>query len=474
METPCVVRAVLSALVGSWLCTAGTFPLPFPVRPTSFPLKRPTVTGTVVAWGNNNSGQTLPQLGLKGVVAITAGSTTTFALRSDGTVVGWGSSDPVLTGMPAGIQGRTVAISAGNEHALALLSDGTVVAWGVNDSGDSTVPSGLSSVVAVSAGDGISLALKADGTVVAWGVNSSGQATVPKGLGNVVAISAGRLASLALVADGAIDGRVAGWPMDWAGVPGGLSGVVAIAEGKYFASIPAAGDAIALRSDGTVQEFNPNWFGSTPQTLKNVVASARGYSHSIALRDDGTVIAWGITGPSNEPPAGLTNVVAIAAGYYHSVALVSDGLSLPPGATARAQVVNGFVVGLDVLNGGRGYAVPPLVVIRGGGGSGATATAILRDGAVVGFKITNPGSDYTSPPTVLVASPPFAPELSVAVSRVSVSMKVVLGKSYQIQASSDSANWAAVGGAFVADSETLTQEFAVADTGRFFRVVEIQ
>jgi hypothetical protein len=32
----------------------------------------------------------------------------------------------------------------------------------------------------------------------------------------------------------------------------------------------------------------------------------------------------------------------------------------------------------------------------------------------------------------------------------------------------------AVGSPFVADSESLTQEFTVADTGRFFRVVEVQ
>ena len=472
METPRVVCAALAALVGSWLCAAATFPLPFPVRPTSFPLKRPTVTGTVVAWGNNNSGQTLPQSGLKGVVAIAADTDTTFALRSDGTVVGWGSSSLGLTTVPPKIQGRTVAISVGSHHALALLSDGTVIAWGANDYGQSTVPTGLSSVVAVSTASGLSVALKADGSVAAWGgglIAQGAVTNVPAGLGNVVAISAGNQGSLALVVDGVIDGRVVDWPIGWAYVPGGLSGVVAIDKGRYSASI-------ALRRDGTVEVWDPNGSPTVPTGLNQVVAVANGFRHFIALRSDGTVVAWGSNNDYGQTtiPVGLANVVAIAAGESHSVALVSDGLSLPPGATARAQVVNGFVVGLDILNGGRGYTVPPLVVIRGGGGTGATATAILSDGAVVGFKITNPGSDYTSPPTVLVASPPFAPEVFVAVSKVSVAMKVVLGKTYQIQASSDSENWVAVGSPFVADSESLTQEFAVADTGRFFRVVEVQ
>ena len=470
METPRVVRAALAALFGSWLCAAATFPLPFPVRPTSFPLVRPTVTGTVVAWGNNEYGQTIPQ-SLKGVVAVTAGSQTTFALLSDGIVVGWGSPAHGLTNVPAGIQGRTVAISTGIFHTLALLNDGTVVGWGLNAWGEISVPSNLTSVVAISAGASYSLALKADGSVVAWGQDSNGQGKVPAGLGNVVAISAGPQAGLALVVDGVIDGRVVGWPSQYSWVPSGLSRLVGISKDRD-------GGSTVLTSDGTLLGWNGGNAGfqyAIPKDLNQVVAVVGGETDALALRNDGTVVTWGknLFGRMSVP-AGLSNVVAIAAGDQHFVAVVSDGLKLPPGATARAQVVNGFVVGLDVSNGGRGYTVPPLVLIRGGGGSGATATATIRDGAVVGFKVTNPGSGYTSLPTVLVASPPFAPEVSVAVSRVSVSMKVVLGKTYQLQASSDSANWAPVGSPFVADSETLTQEFTVADTGRFFRVVEVQ
>jgi len=47
--------------------------------------------------------------------------------------------------------------------------------------------------------------------------------------------------------------------------------------------------------------------------LTNVIAIACGDSHSLALRSDGTVAAWGIPMPENERSAGLTNVVAIAA-----------------------------------------------------------------------------------------------------------------------------------------------------------------
>ena len=48
---------------------------------------------------------------------------------------------------------------------LALKSDGTVVGWGLN--GQATPPSGLTGVTAIAAGSNHGLALKSDGTVVA-------------------------------------------------------------------------------------------------------------------------------------------------------------------------------------------------------------------------------------------------------------------------------------------------------------------
>lgn len=64
---------------------------------------------------------------------------------------------------------------------------------------------------------------------------------------------------------------------------------------------------------------------NVPPTLSNAVAVAGGSSHSLALKRDGTVIAWGgYPGLTNVPP-GLTGVMAIAAGSYHNLALTRDG-----------------------------------------------------------------------------------------------------------------------------------------------------
>jgi hypothetical protein len=129
--------------------------------------------GTVVAWGDNNSGQTTIPSGLSGVTAIAA-SSYTVALKNDGNVVAWGNNPTV----PGSLSGVT-AIAAGGAHTVALKNDGTVVAWGDNTYGQTTIPSALSGVTAIAARDSQTVALKSDGTVVAWGYNYFGQTTIP-------------------------------------------------------------------------------------------------------------------------------------------------------------------------------------------------------------------------------------------------------------------------------------------------------
>jgi len=84
----------------------------------------------------------------------------------------------------------------------------------------------------------------------------------------------------------------------------------------------------------------------------------------------------------------------------------------PHGASATAMVVNGFVVGAPLSDGGCGYTNTPAVSFIGGGGNGATATAVVSNGVVVNIAITSVGTGYTSVPTVYIA-PSFgwAPQL---------------------------------------------------------------
>lgn len=106
-------------------------------------------------------------------------------------------------------------------------------------------------------------------------------------------------------------------------VPAGLSGVTAIAAGYS--------KTVALKNDGTVVAWGYSGNGQTtvPAGLSGVSAiAAGGYytGHTVALKSNGTVVAWGDDGYGLATvPAGLSGVIAIAAGYYHTVALKNDG-----------------------------------------------------------------------------------------------------------------------------------------------------
>ena len=271
------------------------------------------------SWNSPSTGQSFTApAGLTNVVAIAAGFGNDIALKADGTVVTWGDNQYGQTNVPSGLS-NVVAVSAGDGHYLALKEDGTVVGWGWNDYGQATgVPHGspgavtilgrpLTNVVAIAAGDAFSLALKADGTVIEWGdVSNPG----PTGASNVVAISANSFPA-ALKSDGTVVG------LGWYHPPPALSSVVAIAAGSEA--------FLALNADGTVFGEGPD-VEELPSGMSNVVAIATGRefgnNHALALKIDGTVVAWGNnTYGQISIPVGFSNVVAIAAGYKHSLFL---------------------------------------------------------------------------------------------------------------------------------------------------------
>ena len=260
--------------------------------------------GSMWAWGSNGDGQlgdgtttnrsVTHVSALSGVVQVSGGSYFSLALKSDGTVwamgrnqVGQlGNNTTVGSSVPVPVSGlaNVTAIAAGAGHGLALKSDGTVWAWGANSAGqlgngtttDSSVPvqvSALIDVTAISAGGGHSLALKADGTVWSWGLNSKGQ------LGDGTFTFANR----------SIPAQVTG-----------LSGVITrIAGGSEH--------SLALKSDGTVWAWGSDAYGQlgdgtlaparpTPVqvlNLTNVIEIGAGVLHSLAIKSDGSVWAWG-------------------------------------------------------------------------------------------------------------------------------------------------------------------------------------
>lgn len=99
--------------------------------------------------------------------------------------------------------------------------------------------------------------------------------------------------------------------------------------------------SVALKDDGRVIAWGSNQFGqcNVPPDLSGVKAIAAGANrHTLALKSDGCIVAWGdnVYGQCNIP-FGLSGVKAIAAGGDHSVALKCDGTVIAWGKNNKGQ-----------------------------------------------------------------------------------------------------------------------------------------
>ncbi len=280
--------------------------------------------GTVVGWGENcygevTGGSRLNSRPTNGIVsisghplvatAVAAGDGFSIALKRDGTVVAWGMNEIGQTSVPMGLS-KVVAVAAGKRHGLALRSTGQVIQWGASGF---PPPQNLSNVVAIAAGGdhfGRNLALTRDGQLIAWGGESSiGGATPPSWLSNIVSISVGERHSLA----GTQEGRVAGWGDNADGEATGIPTPNHPNLGAGFVAL--SGEELS----GVMAVACANRYGM----------AGIGCSYSLALKRDGSVVAWGRSGlrPVGVAP-GLTNIIAIAAGRNFSLALQAEE---PPG-----------------------------------------------------------------------------------------------------------------------------------------------
>lgn len=353
--------------------------------------------GTLYTWGRNELGQLgngtllgsgygddpdtadLPvryEVDVAGLVSVVNRQTFMMAVRGDGHVMTWGSNRDGQLGyeaegdcgsggsspcrrVPTEVPGidAAIAIAPGFDHAVVLLDDGSVVTFGSNESGQL----GYETLE-----------------------ESSSTPTPIADLTEIVQIASGSDASYALTADG----DVYAWGENDRGQLG---------RGE------ADGDAHPL------PVVIPD--------LDGVVALAAANTTALALRDDGTVAAWGRnhTGQAGvgddsgdnvlvpttilvEPSRGmfvpLADVENIAADGFVGLAVTTEGRVYAWGLGALGQLGQGVLKGGDRDLDSRVVASPLSVssddddsfdVVEIEGGAGGPSMSLTRDGDLFGW-----------------------------------------------------------------------------------------
>jgi alpha-tubulin suppressor-like RCC1 family protein len=305
--------------------------------------------GSVESWGSNLPPVPVPN---SGFTAIAAGSGTNYALRSDGSIAVWGSDNYGQHNVPLPNSGF-VALSAGDYFALALRNDGSIAAWGRDNFGQLTLPIPNEGFSAVAAGSSHAMALREEGSVEAWGDNSQGQTDLPVPNNGFAHIAAGFYHSVGVRDNGEMiawgrrnDGACGVYPPnenfiaidnDLAIRPDGSLWLYLQGYAPPDVPVPNIGFvhvqrrgtwSLALRDDGSIAAWGDNYSNqlNVPAPNSGYVSFTSGSLHSVALRDDGSIEAWGDnwSGQCNIPDPSA-EYIAVTAGSQHSAAVKADG-----------------------------------------------------------------------------------------------------------------------------------------------------
>lgn len=150
---------------------------------------------------------------------------------------------------------------------------------------------------------------------------------------------------------------------------------------------------------GTSYRPRQTWFKNRDLALKTMLD----YVNNILSKND-------IVGKSNlEDLNQIETYPVIADGHYDEAVELSDdlvtvGTNGKVQAKLSAQIVNGKIVNVNIVDSGNGYKVAPTVKIYGNGKGAKIQTAIDLTGKVVSVRILNQGYGYTETPK-LIARP---------------------------------------------------------------------
>ncbi len=424
--------------------------------------------GTVWAWGSNRFGELgdgsnmerdLPVqvTGLSGIIQIAGGEAHSIALKSDGTVWAWGDNSAGQLGLgkvqetstPLQVSGLTkvIQIATGSYHTLVIRKGGAVWAWGFNDDGEvgdgsgtqqsSPVQvAGLANIVKIAGGFYHSLAVKSDGTAYGWGSNYTGQLgdgtntdrlspVKIYGATGATNVTAGGYHSLLLKSDGTVwgtgnnaDGQLGNGTYETTFIMFPCPGVANATQ------IAAGGShSLALASDGSVMAWGDNHGGQLGDNMNELTSPVAvsvpnlagasqiqaGSAYCIALKSDGTALAWGDNadgqlgngghGKRDAPQmvAGVGDILQTSGGYYHQLVLQPNGTVWAWGANFVGQVGDGTYFERDSA-----VKIPGLKSITQIAGGGFHSLALKSNGTVWAWgdnyygELGDGGSEYSS------------------------------------------------------------------------------
>ncbi len=382
--------------------------------------------GTVAASGMNRYGN-LNVGKWSGIRSVCAGPGHTVGVREDGSAVAAGDTSEGKCAVDT--WKGLVKAAAGENHTLGLREDGTVVAAGANTQNQCNV-SDWSGIRDVAAGGNHSLGLRQDGTVVAAGDDAQGQCRTAEWT-DIVQIAARGNVSAGLKADGSIviagdsgafedalswkqvtaislsEGYLAGILSDRTVVVAGSSIVSRdrVASWEGIEAIAAADETLfGRKADGSIVRTTYEYGNAAREELRGLKKAVSGGGYLAGLKNDGTVLVWGLAGEDFGQAAvsgwsGIQDVAACRDAVFGvredgTVQVIGQGYEEVSHWTGiqRIEACDGIVLGLGTDGkvraagaNARELEISSWENVRAiSAGDRGTVVAVLDDGSIVG------------------------------------------------------------------------------------------